>query len=151
MIEIEQKFILAKAQKKKLLESAEFLGEKTFVDVYYDTVEYALTKNDIWLRSRDGKFEVKLPFSKNGHGFTGQYNEIEGEEKIRQIFDIVPEGSFLEDIQSFGYESFCKCKTIKKKHNKENFNKERKKIIRYLKRKKTTHYQALIEAGVVIE
>lgn len=121
MIEIEKKFLLTDAQKEKLLEKAEFLGEKTFVDVYYDTPEYVLTKNDIWLRARDGKFELKLPLQKNGSGLTNQYHEIEGEEKIRQIFDIVPNGSFLEDIQSFGYAAFCECKTARRKYQKEKF------------------------------
>lgn len=121
MIEIEKKFILTDAQKKRLLEKAEFLGEKTFIDVYYDTPEYALTKNDIWLRARDGNFELKLPLQKNEKGLTNQYHEIEGEEKIRQIFGIVPKGNFLEDIQSFGYAAFCECKTTRKKYRKEKF------------------------------
>ena len=121
MIEIEKKFILTDAQRKKMLENAEFLGEKTFTDVYYDTPEYTLTKNDIWLRTRNGKFELKLPLQKNGYGLTNQYHEIEGEEKIRQIFGIVPRGSFLEDIQSFGYASFGKFKTTRREYKKEKF------------------------------
>jgi len=121
MIEIEKKFILTDAQKEKLLENAEFLDEKTFTDVYYDTPQYTLTKNDIWLRTRNGKFELKLPLQKNGRGLTNQYHEIEGEEKIRQIFDIIPRKSFLEDIQSFGYVSFGECKTTRRKYKKEKF------------------------------
>jgi len=121
MIEIEKKFILTNVQKEKLLKNAEFLGEKTFTDIYYDTPEYALTKNDIWLRARNGKFELKLPLQKNGYELTNQYHEVEGEEKIRQIFDIVPMRSFLEDIQSFGYASFGEFRTIRKEYKKEKF------------------------------
>lgn len=121
MIEIKKKFLLTDAQRKKLLENAEFLGEKTFTDVYYDTPEYALTKNDIWLRTRNGRFEVKLPLQKNRHGLANQYHEIEGEEKIRQIFDIIPRGSFLEDIQSFGYASFGEFSTIRREYKRGKF------------------------------
>ena len=121
MIEIEKKFILTDAQRERLSENAEFLGERTFTDVYYDTPEYALTKNDIWLRTRNGKFELKLPLQKNGKGLANHYHEVEGEEKIRQIFDIVPMGSFLEDIQSFGYASFGEFKTTRREYKKEKF------------------------------
>jgi adenylate cyclase class IV len=121
MFEIEKKFILTGEQEKRLTEGAEFLGEKTFTDIYFDTAEYALTKNDIWLRSREGAFEVKLPMRKNSFGGTNQYNEIDGEEKIRQVFGIVPEKSFLEDIRSFGYAPFCQFKTTRKKYRKGKF------------------------------
>lgn len=198
MYEIEKKFILTDAQKKKLVKGAEFLGEMVFTDVYYDTKECALTKNDIWLRCRGGQWELKLPMQKNGKGKTNQYNEIEGEEKIRQIFDVAPEKSFLEDIQAFGYEPFCEIKTIRKKYKKGKFNIDlsdteaegfkyavseieimiedkkdaekasaeifefakslgleiedvRGKVIEYLKQKRPDHYQALVEAGVVVE
>jgi adenylate cyclase class IV len=147
MYEIEKKFILTNAQKEKLIKNAEFLGEVVFTDIYYDTKEYALTKNDIWLRSRDGQFELKLPLHQNGKNLPNQYNEIEGEEKIREIFGIVPRKSFLEDIADFGYAPFCKIKNTKK----ESFSIERKKILSYLHQKKPRHYRALVEAGVVIE
>jgi len=122
MFEIEKKFILTEKQKERLIDGAEFLGEKTFTDIYYDTEQYSLTKNDIWLRSRDGHFELKLPLQKNGYNLTNQYNELDGEEKIRQVFGIAPMGSFLEDIQSFGYAPFCECKTVRKKYKKGKFS-----------------------------
>lgn len=121
MYEIEKKFILSGKEKKKLLEGAEFLAEKNIVDTYFDTPEFALTKNDIWLRCRDGIFELKLPMQKNGKGLANKYQEIEGEEKIRQIFAITPEKSFLEDIASFGYENFCICRTSRKEYAKGKF------------------------------
>jgi hypothetical protein len=132
MLRIRKKIILSKGQKKKLV----------FNDIYYDTSEYALTKNDIWLRSRNGNFELEIPIRGSG-----RYNKIKGEEKIRQIFNIVPRKSFLEDIQTFGYGSFCEIENAKK----EDFSIERKEIIEYLKQKRPDHYQELIKAGVVIE
>ena len=60
MIEIEKKFILTDGHKEKLLEKAEFLGEKTFTDVYYDTPEYALTKNELKNKNIAGDNDTKL-------------------------------------------------------------------------------------------
>lgn len=122
MFEIEKKFILTDEQEKRLIDGAEFLGEKIFTDIYYDTEQYALTKNDIWLRSREGRFELKLPAGKNrGGNFMNQYSEVEGEDKIRQVFDIAECGSFLQDIRSFGYAPLFRLKTTRKKYKKGKF------------------------------
>jgi adenylate cyclase class IV len=122
MIEVEKKFKLSEDQSIRLLEGAEFLGEKIFTDSYYDTNEFSLTKNDIWLRDRSGDWELKIPRHQIGNNSTQQYQEIEGEEKIREVFSIVPKNDFLSDIQEFGYEIFCDCKTTRKKYKKDGFN-----------------------------
>lgn len=108
---------------------------------YFDTDKYALTKNDIWLRACNGQFELEFPMQGEG-----QYNEIKGEEKIRQIFDIAPKESFLEDISKFGYFSFYETEGTE-----ENFSIEKEKIISFLKQKRPDHYRALVEAGVIME
>jgi adenylate cyclase class IV len=121
MIEVEQKFKLSEEKEARLIEGAEFLNERTFTDVYYDTGEYTLTKNDIWLRKRGDKWEVKIPMSGRNNWMSQQYQEVEGEEKIRQVFDIPPKHDFETDIAEFGYVSFCACKTTRKKYSKDKF------------------------------
>ena len=37
------------------------IGSVTFTDTYYDTPECALTANDVWLRRRDDRWEIKVP------------------------------------------------------------------------------------------
>ena len=61
MIEVEKKFILTTEQEKSLIEGADFLGEKKFTDIYYDDEDFSLTKKDLWLRNREGRFELKIP------------------------------------------------------------------------------------------
>ena len=37
------------------------IGSVAFTDTYYDTPECALTANDVWLRRRDDRWEIKVP------------------------------------------------------------------------------------------
>ncbi len=121
MFEVEKKYVVTEKQKKRLIKGAEFLGEKIIVDEYFDTEDYNLTLNDMWLRCRNGTFEINLPMDKNGKGFANRYQEVEGEDKIRQIFAINPEKSFREDIRSFGYETFLRCSTERREYKKGKF------------------------------
>jgi len=121
MIEVEQKFILSEDDIKCLTTDAVFISEKTFTDVYYDTAEYALTKNDMWLRKRGEGFDLKLPMREVKDSLAQQYQEIEGEDKIREIFGIPRMNDFEMDIKALGYDVFCVCTTTRKKFNKEGF------------------------------
>lgn len=122
MIEVEQKFILSKEEIARLTAGADFLDEKTFTDVYFDTAEFALTKNDMWLRKRGEQFDLKIPMHAFGSKkLTQQYQEIEGEEKIREIFAVAPIGDFESDIKFLGYDAFCICTTTRRKFNKDKF------------------------------
>lgn len=121
MFEVEQKFLLSEKEKKLLLDGAEFLGEKVFTDKYFDDLNFSLTKNDIWLRKRGEIFELKIPIAGSENSSTNQYQEIEGGEKIREIFAITPIKSFIEDIKDLGYDSFCQCTTVRKKYKRESF------------------------------
>lgn len=121
MIEIEKKFKLSGEQEARLLAGAEELGEKTFTDFYYDNAQFSLGLQDIWLRERDGQWELKLPLTQNGSNSVDQYREIEGEMAIREIFALPPLGSFVEDISRFGYEPYCECTTTRRKYRKDGF------------------------------
>ncbi len=121
MFNVEKNFILSEDGIKQFIKGSEFLSEKTFTEAYYDTAEYALTKNDIWLRKRGEKFELKLPMLLGEKKNSQQYQKIEGEEKIREIFAIAPVNDFGKDIKVFGYEPFCEYRVTRKKFKKEGF------------------------------
>ncbi len=121
MIEVEKKFKLNDEEEKRLLKGAEFVSEKTFTDVYYDTADFTLSKNNIWLRERDGEFQLKLPVFQKEKMQTTQFQEIEGEDKIREIFAVATVLDFETDIKAFGYEFFCQLRTTRKKYQKEGF------------------------------
>jgi adenylate cyclase class IV len=122
MFEVEKKFSLSKEQEKNLIDGAEFIGEKVFTDIYYDAADYCLTANDKWLRSRAGKFELKLPFNKIGDERKGDlYDEIEDEDKIREIFKVQKDFSIEEGLEKNGYSKFCTCITTRRKYKKNGF------------------------------
>lgn len=121
MIEVEKKFILSENDIARLVDGAEFLSDHVFTDIYYDTEELALGKNDMWLRNRNGNFDLKIPKHIGDGTMSQQYQEIEGEEKIRQVFDLFKKGDFLQDISEYGYVELCNLKTTRKKYKKENF------------------------------
>lgn len=122
MIEVEKKFLLNKEQEKKLIEGAEFIGEKIFTDIYYDTADFTLTANDKWLRLRAGRWELKLPFNKIAAERVGDlYDEIENEDKIREIFGVPENIEIEEGLRKNGYSTCCTCKTTRRKYKKQGF------------------------------
>jgi len=57
------------------------IGSVTFTDTYYDTPECALTANDVWLRRRDDRWEIKVPIpgdARRSGGERSVFREVEG-------------------------------------------------------------------------
>ena len=121
MIEVEKKFILLKDQEKFLVDGAEFLGEKIFTDVYYDTEDFSLTRNDKWLRARENKFEFKISLDRRVGREIDLYDEIEDESEIRKRLNLSDEKNMDEVLLKNGYSKFCICKTKRKKYKKDSF------------------------------
>jgi adenylate cyclase class IV len=123
MIEVEKKFILNKEQEASLISGADFLGEKIFTDTYYDDSSYSLTKKDIWLRSRAGKFELKIPMNESIEiRILDRYKEFENDEEILKYFGASTNSNLIDVINEKGYKPFCKFTTTRKKYKKEGFN-----------------------------
>lgn len=85
-VEIERKF-LCNEQILKNVES--FSKGNTFItmaDTYLDTLNYDLTKRDMWLRLRNKHIELKWPkFERSSTGGIDYYNETIDEDLIAQI------------------------------------------------------------------
>jgi len=126
MIEVEKKFILTKGGEERLIENTEFVKELVLTDTYYDTKDYSLTKKNTWLRSRNGRFELKIPLqdverSNEDASFIDQYDEIETEEEIRKALGISSNKTLSEDLETNGYHPFTTFTTIRKRYKKEGF------------------------------
>lgn len=123
-LEVEKKFAIKPKSLAELVKDAEFLGEKTFSDTYLDTTDFSLTTKDIWLRTRDGKFELKLP-QNQGLGTEqraiDQYQELTDEEEIRQALNIENQETLEEDLKKAGITPFCTIVTTRKKYRKNGF------------------------------
>lgn len=95
MIEVEKKFQPTEEQMKKLLEGAEFLGEKINHDIYYDYSDFRFLKRGIKLRCRNNHFELKARIATNSSEEAESEVEIENEEEISKYLNI------NEDLKSF--------------------------------------------------
>jgi thiamine-triphosphatase len=122
MIEVEKKFRLTKEQRESIIKDAKFISERTFTDVYYDTPDYKLTTKDIWLRQRDGKFEIKISLKPDHRGrLADQYEEIEDENIIREKIGLEKDGSLCDALSDNGYNQFLVCTTTRCKYSKPPF------------------------------
>ncbi len=123
MIEVEKKFVLTAEQEKALIEGAEFLGEKKFTDIYYDDAKFSLTTNDIWLRARDDRFELKIPTDRLAEKrITDQYRELNTDSDILEYFKAGPDEVLVDFLHKKGYEPFCKLITTRRKYKKDGFS-----------------------------
>lgn len=80
MFEVEKKCLATPQFLDFLKHNAVKLGERVLEDVYLDFEDLRLIKNDIWLRKRNGKYELKVPLS--GHQRLDVYEEIENDAQI---------------------------------------------------------------------
>ncbi len=122
MIEVEKKFTLNKKDIERLTEHAEFLIQRVFIDIYYDTNKYTLTRKDWWLRSRDGEFELKIPMAYGARErLTDQYQEINNTKEIASELNIKLEDGFGDALAANGYSPFASITTNRRKYKKEGF------------------------------
>ncbi len=123
MIEVENRFLLTEENKGKLIDDAEFVGEETFTDIYYDTADASIMKRDMWLRFRNGKFEMKLPLNEKSvlQRKSNKYKEIETEEEIRMVLGLPLNGDFTEVLEEKGYSPVLEIETTRKKYKKGEF------------------------------
>lgn len=120
-IEVEKKFFLDSNDKQKLIEGAEQIGVRKFTDSYYDNSSYDLTSKDIWLRVRDGRWELKLPLEHFQTRFVDQYRELEKEKEISGYFGFDENIPLAQALDARGYKPFASLTTTRSKYKKEGF------------------------------
>ncbi|MBI4437761.1 CYTH domain-containing protein [Candidatus Uhrbacteria bacterium] len=123
MIEVEKKFRLDKRQEERLVDGSEFLGSTTNEDTYWDTDDYRLTRQDHWLRQRNGRWELKRRVHELGHklGATA-YDEIENEEGIRAFLALPGAGSMEADTLAAGYKPFATLRKERHSYKRGDFH-----------------------------
>jgi len=108
MIEIECKYRLDKGQEEKLIQGAEFFKEIKNEDIYLDRASHELTLQGIWLRKRNGRFEMKvaLPDMSQKHFGTTQYRELETDDAIADTLQLPGNANLEADLLQAGYVPF---------------------------------------------
>jgi len=121
MIEIEKKFIPEEGDIERITKDAKFIGETINDDTYYDK-NFSLTKKDIYVRKRNGKFEMKAGVRRRGlEGIISTYEEIHDEDAIRKQLEIPKKGGLDEDLEESGYKPMGSWKTTRNKYRKGDF------------------------------
>lgn len=115
MLEIEQKFHYTDEIFARLVDGADFLGEKRIHDMYYDSESFELAKKDYWLRNRDSAWELKIPGGSQHAVFT-QYLELEAPEEILARLGL--SGDIDGAIKSV-YRPFIDIETLRRTYKKD--------------------------------
>ena len=87
MIEVEKKCLATASFLDFLNKHAEKLGERVYEDICFDFTDLRLITNDIWLRKRNGRYELKFPMAVEGKK-SDVYEEIEDEVQILAKLDL---------------------------------------------------------------
>jgi adenylate cyclase class IV len=121
MIEVEVKCQLLPEQERKLLERAMFVSQETLDDVYYDLPGFVLAGKDWWLRTRNGRFLLKVPaLGRGGIGTDGKNvprHEFEDEGTIAQKLGLEARGQALgKSLANAGYQPFFAYTHFRRKY-----------------------------------
>jgi hypothetical protein len=99
MIEVEKKLAPSLDAIEHIKNDAVFVSSKTINDILFDYADFSLIKNDVWLRKRNERFDLKVSKDKDRQNrFLDIYDEIEDESKICELLNIksVAEENFIE-------------------------------------------------------
>jgi predicted adenylyl cyclase CyaB len=120
-IEIEKRFTIDTQEMREITRNARFLKRTRLTDIYYDTSDHQLTKQDAWLRSRDDKFELKYKLNHKGNKIGNRidhHKELNTEREIRDFIGLKKKGNFEQDLKERGYLPFAKIVTVRKIYKK---------------------------------
>lgn len=124
MFEIEKSFFLTEETEKRLLEGARFINKQVIKDVYCDNNNHDITTKDMWLRKRDGRWELKIPAAKRESAskrVLDRYEEISSEDRMRKILGLKSNGSLDEDLENGGFFPVATITTTRSKYEESGF------------------------------
>eukprot|EP00435_Cladocopium_sp_Y103_P034630 s2575_g9.t1 len=118
VLEVEQKFHCTDALLQKLGQLSYVECQNRFTDVYFDTIDFSLTKKDIWLRSRDGHLELKVPHniqetSVNLYMEISKHNEIATLLKSSEIHVPFDQRISSAQLAKVGVQPFAEIETCR--------------------------------------
>ncbi len=112
MIEVEKKIAIREKDLLRIRQIASFVKKTSFTDTYFDTKEYRLTLDNVWLRKREELFELKVGIKKS-RDIVDHYEEITKEEEIARSL-LLPTTTKLEKaLEENGFFPFCSFTTTR--------------------------------------
>ena len=120
MIEVEKKFAASELDIERITKDAEFIGDTVNKDTYYDREGFPLVKNNMFLRKRNGKFELKLYVAEEG-STVDKYLELEYDEAIKTKLNIGADKNISEYLAENEYFPFGSWETKRRRFKKDGF------------------------------
>ncbi|OGH67677.1 MAG: hypothetical protein A3C15_02625 [Candidatus Magasanikbacteria bacterium RIFCSPHIGHO2_02_FULL_50_9b] len=113
MIEVEKKFRPSPDELARLLTGAELISRKENNDVFFDTLDFQLSKKWSWLRDRNGSMELKVAVHMPQDGALCQsFTEYEDDALIRaQIGLPASDVPLRNQLIAAGYQPFAELHT----------------------------------------
>lgn len=124
IIEVEKKFLPTLDQQEALLKDAILLETKVVTDTYFDTPTYELSTHDLWLRERNGVYELKAPPKAGSGSYSGtnRYHEITDPQLILQELGLDPNDTVEVAFSKAGITQFMTCYTNRSSYKKDGFH-----------------------------
>lgn len=116
-IEIEKKVKLDPNHIEQIEKTGTFVKEVEFRDTYFDKADFYLTTQNIWLRQREDKFELKVGV-KGTDGSIDRYEEITNEQEIVSYLDLASNfsGNALDTFYNAGIVPFSSLVTQRRSY-----------------------------------
>ncbi len=112
-IEIERKVRLEPHQIQQIAKTAILVKETQIQDTYFDTDDYQYTAQNMWLRQRDGSFELKIGIKKE-NGAIDRYEEITDQHLILSHLRLDVGVDFPTALSQKNISAFCSFLTLRK-------------------------------------
>jgi adenylate cyclase class IV len=124
MIEIEKNFELTEGSLDLIKKHFTYLGEVTNQDAYYDKAELKYFLKDIWLRERNGSFELKARVGDTSISNFQKYSETNDEKEIIRTLGLDETLSLRENLKQEKILPIFSFKTSRQKFRKNEINLE---------------------------
>lgn len=112
-IEVEKKVKLEAQHLKEIEKRAIFLRQIQIKDTYFDKLDFNFTAQNMWLRERDGQFELKRGIKKERDS-VDYYEEIKENALMRTYLNLDHKGDFLQALIQSDIHPFCSFVTDRK-------------------------------------
>lgn len=111
MIEVEIKYAAIPVALERIRAEGTFIKERRMRNVYWDSPTWELTRKCLWLRERDGAWELKVPIA--GMPLGQAFHELETEAEICAHFSWNASVSVAEHVKNMGWEPFVDIATVR--------------------------------------
>ncbi len=125
MIEVESRFVLTPESQARLLDGAIKKEETVFTVQFLDTPDWQLAFNNLWLKLKKKKYELKVPLENQPKGDSDHlatvFDEVTDLTRILNILKIEHRTDFEAALTEANIRSFASIETIRTSYQKGPF------------------------------